>query len=257
MTYNNDLNTLQYRLSVNLGNKINVQFNPYSPDILNIQYKKQTIIIHYQENNHLIILIPPKCNPIANKLINAIKLFLNNEDYICTYNLEKKQLKYQVWEWNLYDKEKRMKSINTNQAFPHTDYVITNIKENKQESRFTAIKCGIPFELKEYTEECLFYHIKSIYELLNDRELKITKYIYNYYYSQLEYYIYQTKRYGVELNEPNENEPLIITESYNQWYLKWLTIYNNLSSIEKIKFTHLASTNKNYKQSKKLQLKKK
>lgn len=45
----------------------------------------------------------------------------------------------------------------------------------------------------------------------------------------LEYLVYQTKRFGVEFNEPKEGSHIERSESYNQWYNFW---YNFMETMD-------------------------
>lgn len=88
-------------------------------------------------------------------------------------------------------------------------------------------------KLKNCSEIDLYFNIKATENFIKTSKhaVGICPFLDEFQYS-LEYYVMQSKRFGVELKEPDYNEHVFPTESYEKWYSWWDNYINALSDNE-------------------------
>ena len=202
--------------------------------------------ITYLANNYLLLTVFDRDSKIASILINDFNEVMGNQPII-SYEMNHKDKGQDIVkptiEWDVAAPEERIKEIINGRAFPDKPE-ITNIKlyngknvddylETKEEAdervknaRIYGIDPGSIKDVeavKNLSELDLFFQISGLghhiwrcrHEMYHGRipQIDLTEEQY-----ALEYMVYLTTKFGVELNEPEIDQHIKASESYNAWY---------------------------------------
>ncbi len=205
------------------------------------------IRITFKGNKYLLISTSSKTRDVLDELLPVLKEVMGDENPICTYDLqgsgiEEKDAEPTI-EWDVVAPEDRIKEIVNGRAFSDGAKIL-NLKlyngkdvsdylESEQEkedriknARIYGIDPGSISdveEIKNLNEVDLYFAIDAMgahiwrckHDMSHGRisEIDLTEEQY-----ALEYMVYQTTKFGVELPEPEMDKHITATPSYNAWY---------------------------------------
>lgn len=241
----------------------NFESNSFKAITGNIQgfINKKKIIIHFKPDECLSISTSPTSKDLLNELLPLLKNVMGNAEPICSYDLQSDGLEEQdslpTIEWDTVNPDERLKEIINGQAFSENSK-IHNLKlynskkiedyleseQEKEERTKNARIYGIdPGCLKDVatinnlSEVDLYFAIEAMeahiwrcrhemkYGRIPQIDLTEEKYA-------LEYMIYQTTKFGVELPNPTLGQHIPITPSYNAWYSFYSNHFKNVLTDE-------------------------
>lgn len=190
------------------------------------------------------------------KLMPVLKKVMGNEEPLCSYDIKCEGLLNPTVEWEVKDPKGRLKEIANGRAFDSAE--ISNLKlynsekiedyleteEEKAEKIKNAKIYGIyPGCLKDLDAvaklnelelfvnvECLGGHIWWCNHQMNCGRIEPIDLTEEQY--ALEYLVYQTTKFGVELAEPTLDKHVQKTPSYMAWYQFWYNHYQSLSNLD-------------------------
>jgi len=202
------------------------------------------ISITFDGKEYLLISTNSNSKEILDELQPFLTAIMGNEKPICYYDLQSEGLEIRpTIEWDIVNPENRLKEIVNGRAFSDKSKIlnlklynnkkISNYIESKQEkeNRIKNAKIyGIyPGSIKdvekinELDEINLYFMIDALgghiwrcrHDMSHGRipEFDLTEEQY-----ALEYMVYQTKKFGVELEEPEIDKHIIATPSYRAWF---------------------------------------
>ncbi len=207
----------------------------------------KVIIISFIGDKCLLISTDSKSRDILDELKPVLTEVMGNEEPICSYDLQSEGLEEKdslpTMEWDIVAPEDRIKEIVNGRAYSD-DAKIHNLKltnsknpddyleseEEKEERIKNARIYGIdPGNIKDVeainnlSEVDLYFHINALgghiwrcnHEMFHHRMPIVDLTEENY---ALEYMVYQTKKFGVELDEPAIDKHITPTPSYNAWF---------------------------------------
>lgn len=185
----------------------------------------KAITISFVNNEYLNVYTTN--NDVIDELISFLRKTVDGIKPICSYEMVSKGKNIFVIEWDFKNPEERIKEIVNGYAY--SDKIkVSNIKlynskkitEYLDENKIYGLYPGSLQDIEKINTMNEIELYFAIYKLSwkiwessrnNDSDLEEDKYA-------LEYLIYQTTRFGVELNEPCENKHILKTASYNAWY---------------------------------------
>ena len=208
---------------------------------------KKKISITFKPNEYLLISTASTSREVLDELLPILKGAMGNAESICSYDLQSEGIEEQdsmpTIEWDVKDPEGRLKEIINGRAFSN-DAKIHNLKlsssrkiedylESEQEkeeriknARIYGIDPGSIKDVEEVNnlnEVDLFFRIDAMgahlwrcrHDMAHGRipEIDLTEEEY-----AMEYMVYQTTKFGVELPEPTIDKHITATPSYNAWY---------------------------------------
>lgn len=205
------------------------------------------ISISFMGDKYLLVSTDSNSREVLDELLPLLTEVMGNEQPICCYDLQSKGLEEKdampTIEWDIVEPEKRIKEIVNGRAFSD-DVKIHNLKlynsknvsdylESEQEkeeriknARIYGVDPGCIKDveaIKNLSEIDLYFGIDALggyiwrceHEMYHSRmpktDLTEEKYA-------LEYMIYQTTKFGVEIPEPTIDKHISNTPSYNAWY---------------------------------------
>lgn len=205
------------------------------------------IIITFKENEYLLISTSSTSKDILTELQPLLMTIMGDELPICSYDLQSEGLEKEnampTIEWDIVAPEKRLKEIINGRAFSDNSKIlnlklynakdITDYLENEQDkenriknARIYGMDPGCIRDINEVNnlDEVNLYllidamagHIwRCKHEMAHGRipYIDLTEEQY-----ALEYMIYQTKKFGVDLKEPTIDKHVTPTNSYKAWY---------------------------------------
>lgn len=205
------------------------------------------ITISFGRNQFLLITTEAQSKNILEELQPFLTEVMGNENPICSYDLQTKdsteETALPTIEWDIENPEQRIKEIVNGRAFS-TKTKINNLKlyndkkiedyleseEEKQERIKNARIYGIDpgciqdvEKINNLSEVDLYLTIDALgghiwrcqHDMSHGRipNIDLTEERY-----ALEYLVYQTTKFGVELEEPTIDQHITTTPSYNAWY---------------------------------------
>ena len=196
---------------------------------------------------YLLLSTSADSREILDELLPLLTEVIGNVKPICSYDLQSEGLKENeampTIEWDLTNPENRIKEIVNGRAFSdkskilnlklYNDKNISDYLETEQEkeeriknARIYGIDPGClkdPEKIKNLNEVDLYLMIDALgghiwrcrHEMAHGRieQFDLTEEQY-----ALEFMVYQTKKFGVELDEPAIDKHITPTPSYNAWY---------------------------------------
>lgn len=215
-------------------------------------FDSQKIVISFGGNQFLLISTSPESKNVLEELQPFLTEVMGNENPICSYNLQTEgsteETALPTIEWDIENPEQRIKEIVNGRAFD-TKTKINDLKlynnknaedyleseEEKKERIKNARIYGIdPGSIKDvdkvnnFSEVELYFAIDALgsyiwrcnHDMSHGRipTIDLTEKRY-----ALEYLVYQTTKFGVELEKPAIDQHITPTPSYNAWY----SFYNN------------------------------
>ena len=203
-------------------------------------------LISFEENKYLLISANSNSRDVLDELLPLLTEVMESEKPICSYDLQNEGMEEKdampTIEWDVVAPEKRIKEIVNGRAF--TDSKVHNLKlynskkvedylesEQEKEDRIKNARIsGIdPGSIKDVeainnlSEVDLYFNIDALgghiwrcrHDMAHGRipEIDLTEEQY-----ALEYMVYQTTKFGVELPKPTIDKHITVTPSYNAWY---------------------------------------
>ena len=239
-----------YELNVLLEKKYGERLNTDSLRALMGQIQgtldSKKITISYN-GEYLLLSTSADSREVLDELLPLLTEVMRNEKPICSYDLQSEGLKENeampTIEWDLTNPENRIKEIVNDRAFSNKSKIlnlklyngknISDYLETEQEkedriknTRIYGIDPGClkdPEKIKNLNEVDLYLMIDSfgghIWRLRHEMSHGRIEYfdLTEYQYA-LEFMVYQTKKFGVELEEPAIDKHITPTPSYNAWY---------------------------------------
>ncbi len=205
------------------------------------------IRITFKGNKYLLISTSSKTRDVLDELLPVLKEVMGDTQPICSYDLQRSGTEEKdaepTIEWDVVAPEDRIKEIVNGRAFSNGAKIL-NLKlyngkdvsdylESEQEkedriknARIYGIDPGSISdveEIKNLNEVDLYFAIDAMgahiwrckHDMSHERipEIDLTEEEY-----ALEYMVYQTTKFGVELPEPEIDKHITATPSYNAWY---------------------------------------
>lgn len=221
-------------------------------------FDEKEICITFDGKEYLLISTNCNSKEILNELQPFLTAIMGNEKPICSYDLQSEGLEIRpTIEWDVVNPENRLKEIINGRAFSDKSKIL-NLKlynnndiskyiESKQEkeNRIKNAKIyGIyPGSIKEVDkineldEINLYFMIDALgghiwrcrHDMLHGRipEFDLTEEQY-----ALEYMVYQTKKFGVELEKPEIDKHIAATPSYRAWFSFYDNHFKNVLNTE-------------------------
>lgn len=217
--------------------------------------------ISFDGDKYMVISVSKGANEVLDELLPLLTEVMENIEPICSYDLQGsgmcKDEAMPTIEWDVISPEKRIKEIVNGRAFS-SDAKIYNLKLNSDKSISDYLESeeeieeriknskiyGIyPGSIKDtnvvnnlsevdtfLTISALSSFISRCYHdlhtgMISDVDLTEEQYA-------LEYLMYQTRRFGVELKEPQIGKHVVATTSYKAWYLFYSNHFNNNLTID-------------------------
>lgn len=205
------------------------------------------VFIKFKGNEFLLISTSPKTREVLDELLPTLTEVMGNEKPICSYDLQSSGLKEEeampTIEWNVVAPEDRIKEIVNGRAFSAGE-IILNLKlyngksvpdylESEQEKEERIKNARIygkdpgsisnVEEINNLSEVDLYFKIDTMSAFIWRCKYamacgKIPKIDLTEEQYALEYMIYQTTRFGVELPDPEIDKHITATPSYEAWY---------------------------------------
>lgn len=209
----------------------------------------------FKSGEYLLLTVGPNGRHVIDELTTVLKSVMNDCEPIIKYDMNyagkgQDMIKPTI-EWDIQDPEGRIKEIINGRAFPDKpeitnielfngksieDYVET--KEEQEEriknARIYGIDTGSIQDVETINnlgEVDLFFQIYSLghhiwrcnHDMAHGRipQIDLTEEQY-----ALEYMVYLTTKFGVELAEPEIDQHIRATESYNAWYQFYSNHFN-------------------------------
>lgn len=203
--------------------------------------------ITFKGNEYLLISTSPKTRELLDELLPTLIEVMGDTQPICSYNLQSSGLEEKdampTIEWDVVAPENRIKEIVNGRAFSNVAKIL-NLKlyngkevseylESEQEkadriknARIYGIDPGSiqdAEKINNLSEVDLYFAIDAMgghiwrcrHDMSHGRipEIDLTEEQY-----ALEYMVYQTTKFGVELPAPEIDKHITATPSYNAWY---------------------------------------
>lgn len=215
-------------------------------------------IITFKGNEYLLISTYSK--DLLDELLPILTEVMGGQKPICSYDLQSEGLEEEqampTIEWDIVAPDKRIKEIVNGRAFCDRSK-IHNLKlynskslneylenEEEKEDRIKNAKiygiypgCCAPEDIANLSEVDLYFHIDAMgeyiwrcqHEMYHGRMKKVDLTDAQY---ALEYMVYQTTRFGVELPEPAIDKHIIATPAYHAWYKFYSNHFKNVLTDE-------------------------
>ena len=203
--------------------------------------------ITFKGNEYLLISTSPKTRELLDELLPTLIEVMGDTQPICSYNLQSSGLEEKdampTIEWDVVAPENRIKEIVNGRAFSdgarilnlklYNGKEVSNYLESEQEkedriknARIYGIDPGSISDVEKInnlSEVDLYFAIDAMgghiwrckHDMAHGRipEIDLTEEQY-----ALEYMVYQTTKFGVELPVPEIDKHITATPSYNAWY---------------------------------------
>ena len=205
------------------------------------------IKITFKGNEYLLISTSSKTRDVLDELLPVLKEVMGDTQPICSYDLQSSGLEEDdampTIEWDVVAPEDRIKEIVNGRAFSdgakilnlklYNGKSVSDYLESEQEkedriknARIYGIDPGSISDVEKInnlSEVDLYFAIDAMgahiwrckHDMAHGRipEIDLTEEQY-----ALEYMVYQTTKFGVELPEPEIDKHITATPSYNAWY---------------------------------------
>ena len=212
-------------------------------------------------DTYLIVDTTTNTREVLDELLPVLKEVMGNNEPICSYDLQSEDMEEKgsmsAIEWDLEDPEVRIKAIVNGRAYANC-FKTTNIKlfgdrkvedyaesEKEKEERINKVRiygidpgCVQDVEaVKNYSETDLFFAINYLASIIREiehgraGEIMSKANLTEEHYA-LEYLIYQTTKFGVELPEPAIDKHVTDTPSYRAWYYFYFNHFKNVLTAE-------------------------
>lgn len=221
----------------------------------------KNVSITFDGEQYLLISTSSQTREVLDELLPVLKEVMGNNEPICSYDLQSEGMEEKdsmpTIEWDVKDPEGRLKDIVNGRAFSE-NAKIHNLKlygskkvedylESEQEkeeriknARIYGIYPGSIQNVEEInnlsevdlylTIDALGAHIwRCQHEMAHGRIPKIDLTEEQY---ALEYMVYQTRKFGVELPEPTIDKHISATPSYIAWYEFYSNHFKNVLTDE-------------------------
>lgn len=215
--------------------------------------------INFDGEQYLVISTNLRTKDVLNELLPILKKLMKNAKPICSYDLQMEGLEEvrSTMEWDIKDPDGRLKKIINGKAFPE-GFKIHNLKlynskkiedylenaeekeNNSKSARIYGVDPGCISDVEEInnlSEVDLYLAIDAMNEYIRicrynmaQRKSSETDLMEGQY--ALEYMIYQTTKFGVELPEPAFGKHIVATPSYNAWYMFYAHHFKNFLTEE-------------------------
>lgn len=219
---------------------------------------KKTFSITFCTEEYLLVSTSENTKEVLEELLPVLKMAMAGKEPICKYDMVSKDKKtLPTIEWDVKDPDARLKDVVNGRAFSG-DSTIENLElfvekkvedyleseEEKQEILKSIRIFGIDKgsikdveKINNLSEVDLFLAIEGlgghIWRCMHDmshgriEKIDLTEERY-----ALEYMVYQTTKFGVELPEPQPYKHIEKTDSYNAWYQFYRTHFKETLSKE-------------------------
>lgn len=254
-----------YRLYELLEKKYGERFNadPFVAMMGSVEgtLDSKKIKITFDGKQYLLISTSSTTRDVLDELLPLLTEVMGNSEPICSYDLQSEGMEEQdsmpTIEWDVKDPEGRLKEIINGRAFSNStkvhnlklsgsrkveDYLESD-KEKEDRIKNARIYGIDPGSIKDVeainslSEVDLYFHIDAMgghiwrcrHDMAHGRipEIDLTEEQY-----ALEYMVYQTIRFGVELPEPTIDKHIVATPSYNAWYRFYSNHFKNVLTDE-------------------------
>ncbi len=223
-------------------------------------FDSKKINITFKGNEYLLISTASTSREVLDELLPVLTEVMGGEKPICSYDLQSSGIDEKdampTIEWDVVAPEDRIKEIVNGRAFSDgakihnlklynsknvSDYLESEEeKENRiKNARIYGIDpgCCDPEKIKNLSELDLYFQIDAMgahlwycrHEMSHGRieQIDLTEEEY-----AIEYMVYQTTKFGVELPEPEIDKHVTATPSYNAWYKFYSNHFKNVLSDE-------------------------
>lgn len=217
-----------------------------------LDLKKINII--YNGGKSLIVSAKTNSKDVLDQLLPILTCIMGNVEPICSYDLKrtKNEDTISTIEWDIVNPEKRIREIVNDMMFygemelcnlrlyddKNVDDYLDNNEEQNQ--RIYGLDPGCIKDvsiINNLSEINLYFMINAMeqyirkckYDMFLDRIPKIDLTEEQY---ALEYMVYQTTKYGVELDDPTVNKHIIPTDSYRLWFDFYSNYFKNIFTNE-------------------------
>ena len=241
-----DSNQLNELLEKKYGERLSTEPFAILIDRVEGTLDSKKFCISFKGNKYLLISTDPDSRDVLDELLPLLTEVMGGEKPICSYDLQKPKMEEKdampTIEWDVEAPEDRIKEIANGRAFTYSK--VHNLKlynskkvedylesEQEKEDRIKNARIyGIdPGSIKDVeainnlSEVDLYFNIDAMvghiwrcsHDMNHGRipEIDLTEEQY-----ALEYMVYQTTKFGVELPEPTIDKHITATPSYNAWY---------------------------------------
>lgn len=238
---------LEKLLTKKYGDRFEADFLSSLMDGVNGSLDSKRFKITFKGNEYLLISTSPKTRELLDELLPVLTEVMGDTQPICSYDLQSSGLQEKdampTIEWDVVAPENRIKEIVNGRAFSDGAKIL-NLKlyngkevsdylesEQEKEDRIKNARIyGIdPGSIKDVerinnlSEVDLYFAIDAMgghiwrcrHDMAHGRipEIDLTEEQY-----ALEYMVYQTTKFGVELPTPEIDKHITSTPSYNAWY---------------------------------------
>lgn len=214
----------------------------------------ESFSITVQRDSYL--LVSAKKMDLVESMKAVLSEYMENEP-ICQYQQTINDMPLATMEWDIQNPKNRIEEIVNGSALKHKaenlmlfgynleDFTNEEARKKFQEKETERIKnarifgidtgCFNPEEVEKYSECELFCNIESLgYYLWWQRHEESHERVEHVDLTEQEfgisYLVNQTRKYGVELAEPQVDKHLSPTESYQKWYgfwRKWMSSFDD------------------------------
>lgn len=219
---------------------------------------KKTFSITFCKEEYLLVSTSENTKEVLEELLPVLKMAMAGKEPICKYDMVSKDKKtLPTIEWDVKDPNARLKEIVNGRAFSDDSKIVSlelfgkrkiddylESEEEKQEILKSIRIFGIDKgsiqdveKINNLSEVDLFLAIEGlgghIWRCMHDmshgriEKIDLTEEQY-----ALEYMVYQTTKFGVELTEPQPYKHIEKTPSYNAWYQFYRTHFMKTLSKE-------------------------
>jgi hypothetical protein len=255
---------LQEHLKDRLGNEIEFG-SSFITSFFHGKYKGKEFYFSYEKNNYLIFTISVDGKEELEELRKVLTTAMGNNEPVCYYDLlssseTDEQKAEPTYDWDVKNPQERMKNIVNGTAFSNGQkclnikltrdiQVADLIETDKSKIKISGVYPGYLTvkqveEINNYSEAQIYHTIKAVSSAIwshwhatkrDDVKPDFTESEYG-----LQYIMYLTKKFGVELSEPEIGRKLQATPTYVAWY-NWWDIYfqKELSADEWDKYQQL------------------
>ena len=255
---------LEQLLEKKYGERFEADFLSSLRDGVSGSFDSKRFHITFKGGEYLLISTSSDGKAILDELLPTLTEVMGNEKPICSYDLQcsgtEEDDAMPTIEWDVVAPEDRIKEIVNGRAFSDetkilnlklnngkniSDYLESELeKEDRiKNARIYGIDPGSIKDVEKInnlSEVDLYFMISEMakhirrckHEMYHGRipEIDLTDEEY-----ALEYMVYQTTKFGVELPEPQIDKHITITPSYKAWYIFYADHFNNTFTSEKWK----------------------
>ena len=213
------------------------------------------LMISFKGDEYLILSVENDEDDIIGELIPFLKEVMGGEQALCKYDLLCDNELMPTIEWDVLNPDERLRNLVNGRGYNNSSVLNLNLfnrnindyiesekdKEDRiKNARIYGIDPGSikdPESIKNLSELDLFFNIDVLgrhiwyceHEMSHGRIEKVDLTEERY---ALEYLVYQTKKFGVELSEPEIDKHITATPSYNAWYKFFKNHFENVLTDE-------------------------